>query len=219
MATNRKESEVAFLAYCEHMVNNADSHPLIIAGLEEVFFTAEMRVEGKNMHKTAFDAFQKNRKEHNEESQSYDAFEAIFVDLEAMYMVDKKKALVSFKRDAVAKQDLGLDVKYPRAYENQYLKIFSFYTMLNDNSGYCDKMARFKFDEDSVQRALNLLSEVKDVRETYLKEKGEAQTATIVKDEALAALDIWIDDFEDIAEIAFMEQPQLLEILGIVVKR
>lgn len=49
-----------------------------------------------------------------------------------------------------------------------------------------------------------------------LKEKGEAQTATELRNEVLYALQDWMSDFIAIAKIALEDKSQLLEMLGIV---
>lgn len=51
-----------------------------------------------------------------------------------------------------------------------------------------------------------------------LKEMGEAQKATGVKNEAVDALKDWMSDFISVSRIALEDSPQELEILGIVVK-
>ncbi len=51
----------------------------------------------------------------------------------------------------------------------------------------------------------------------YLNEKGEYQAATQKKYDSLEALDLWMDDFWDVASVAFMDSPQVLESLGVVI--
>ncbi|MEM0941615.1 MAG: hypothetical protein AAF600_19240 [Bacteroidota bacterium] len=45
---------------------------------------------------------------------------------------------------------------------------------------------------------------------------GEAQQFTVTRDEALDHLDEWMAEFKELAKIALEDQPQLLEVLGIL---
>ena len=56
-------------------------------------------------------------------------------------------------------------------------------------------------------------------RARYLKEKGESEAATEEKDIALATMEKWMNKFYAVAKIAMEDKPQLLEALGIIVKR
>ena len=63
-----------------------------------------------------------------------------------------------------------------------------------------------------------LIPEVEAARAAYLKEKGESQDATTIKDTAFAKLDDWMSEFYAVARIALEDNPQLLEALGLIVK-
>lgn len=47
-----------------------------------------------------------------------------------------------------------------------------------------------------------------------LREKGESQDATKLKDTAFIELDDWMSEFYVVAKIALEDNPQLLESLG-----
>ncbi len=55
-------------------------------------------------------------------------------------------------------------------------------------------------------------------RAVYLKEKGESQDATKIKDAAIAKLDDWMSEFYAVAKIGLEDNPQLLEVLGKTVR-
>jgi hypothetical protein len=47
--------------------------------------------------------------------------------------------------------------------------------------------------------------------------KGDAQLATKKRDEVLKTIDRWVSSFKKVAQVALQDDPQLLEVLGMVV--
>jgi len=56
------------------------------------------------------------------------------------------------------------------------------------------------------------------LRAIYDKESGESQESTQSKNTDLLNLKEWMEDFDIIAKIALYDNPQLLEVLGILVR-
>ena len=77
-------------------------------------------------------------------------------------------------------------------------------------------MSTFNITEEKLLAGQELVLDCEVKYNVQLKEKGEAQTATKVRDEAVDLLDKWMSDFTGIARIALEENPQYLEMLGIV---
>jgi hypothetical protein len=65
---------------------------------------------------------------------------------------------------------------------------------------------------------MQLITNVEIARSAYLREKGESQDATQLKDKAFANLDDWMSEFYAVAKIALEDSPQLLESLGKLVR-
>lgn len=94
-----------------------------------------------------------------------------------------------------------------------------FYNNLLANQEWLSAMASFGITAEMITAGLEEIKAVESYGEVILSEKGDAQNATIMRDNKLEELFEWVSDYEDIARVALMDQPQLLEKLGIVVKK
>ena len=97
----------------------------------------------------------------------------------------------------------------------QQAKMFYDHALANTEVGA--ELAAFGIDEAKLSAGQAAVQEVQALLKAQSKEKGEAQMATKARDEALETLMDWLDDFITIARIALKDNPQSLEILGIVV--
>ena len=79
-----------------------------------------------------------------------------------------------------------------------------------------EKMSAFGITQEKLEAGKSLVEQTETAKASQEKEKGEAQQATLDRDNAVDALDEWMGDFIAIARIALEEKPQLLEKLGIV---
>ena len=79
-----------------------------------------------------------------------------------------------------------------------------------------DALAEYGITKKKLSAAEQLVDQVQVKHSIQLKEKGEAQSATQLRDEALDALQEWMGKFIAVARIALEDQPQYLEMLGIV---
>jgi len=79
-----------------------------------------------------------------------------------------------------------------------------------------EALGAFNINKEKMEAGQELVLGCEVKYNLQLKEKGEAQTATKVRDEAVDQLDAWMSDFTGIARITLEENPQYLEMLGIV---
>jgi hypothetical protein len=77
-------------------------------------------------------------------------------------------------------------------------------------------LANYGLTQKKLKEAQTMVNEVEPKLSAQLKEKGEAQTVTQLRDEAFDALQDWMGDFIAISRIALEEQSQYMEMLGIV---
>ncbi len=78
-------------------------------------------------------------------------------------------------------------------------------------------MQRYDIPRAELEQALSQLQSVRALRLTSLQKKGQAQHATQQRDMAMKELQEWLSRFRAAARLALADEPQLLEVLGIVV--
>ena len=91
-----------------------------------------------------------------------------------------------------------------------------FYANALDSNDIQAGLARFGVTTENLQQTQALVNDVEKKHNIQLQEKGEAQQATKVRDEAFDTMQEWMSDFVAVARIALEDSPQYLEVLGIV---
>ena len=79
-------------------------------------------------------------------------------------------------------------------------------------------MLEFGYSFEKLTEEFEDVKNLDTLRNNYLSEKGEAQHSTQIRDHKLQELLVWKGRLVKVARLAFADQPQYLEILGIIVK-
>lgn len=218
MASKRKEREQKFVTSSGYALANAQEHEEIQQLMSDYFFGPEKLAEGAALVDSAQTALDKRHGEQQDANSAYDTYEILIDKLEDIYAVDKKKCRFCFKRDADAQARLRIDSSYPTLIDEQFNTIRTLYTGLTESETYIEKVSRVRITQDDLNARIQDIADVDAARKLWMQEDAEAQRATVEKNEILAQLDIWMDDFYDVVDLALIDQPQLKEALGIVVK-
>ena len=123
-----------------------------------------------------------------------------------------------FRKDPLTADKLAISGAMPRTYMRWLVTVKKFYTEANGDTTIQAKLLRLKVTGKELKAAKALISALATSRSKYLKEKGESESATKVKDAAFAVLDDWMMEFYEVAAIALEDKPQLSEALGKLVR-
>lgn len=214
MPTRPRFSESEILEQYRISLDNAQNQSEIASALAELGYDAETIAQGKALYNKARDAFDANKTEDDETAETYKRWFDLKENLANRYSLDRKKAKVIFRKDEVTKEKLGVTGILPKAYVNWLETVKKFYSVALSDTDIQAKLARLKITPEHLDETNQLITEVEAARSDYLREVGESQNATKVKDAALAELDDWMRDFYAVAKIALDDKPQLLEALG-----
>lgn len=215
--SNYISNEQALLNY-EIIFTNVESQPLIKEQMAEYDYDEAKITEGKNLYQTARKTYNANRREDAQTRESRKKFDTLAEEFSTLYTKHRKDTKVWYRRESQIIKQLNIFGPMPYAFAKRIEEARTFYRTLTENADLLAPLAKFKITAETIAQAKALIIEVEQARADYLREKGERQDATKVKDAAFRAIEIWISDFFSIARIALEDNPQLLEALTKTVK-
>lgn len=218
MATKPKNSDADTLEMYRVALENAVSQSEIASIMDELGYDTAKITEGKNLLSVTRSSYDFNKTEDDETSAASEAFKEKKAELFDVFKKDRKKAKVIFRKDSLTLDKLAISGEMPRIYIKWLEAAKKFYSVATTDTDIQGKLVRLAITSDTLAAAYTLISEVEAARAEYLKEKGESQDATKVKDAAFAKMDNWMSEFFAVARIGLEDKPQLLEALGIIVK-
>ena len=218
MPQKRSQSEAQVLENYRVALQNAGEQPILAAELAEYGYDSAKIDEGKTLHATCRVAFDGNKKESREATEAHDIFAAKLDALLAAYGIHRKKAKVLFRNEHNVLSLLSLANAMPEAYIKKVETMKTFYNILTADQQLMAKVATFKITAAEVTASLAALTGLETARTAYLREMGESQEATRLKDAAFKLIDDWMQEFYAVARIALSDHPQLLEALGITIR-
>lgn len=214
----RNTSEAQTLEQYRVAFENTASQTQISTTMAEFGYDAASMAIGKALYEQARQAYDSNKTETDESSEAYSIFFNKKQELATLYSAHRKKAKVIFRKDSVTADKLAITGSLPQAYIKWLETVRKFYTIALADSDIQTKLTRLKLTSDDLTAANVLIPEVEALRAAYLKEKGESQDATTLKDAAFAKIDDWMSEFYAVARIALEDSSQLLEALGLIIK-
>ena len=193
------------------------ANPEIQEAVAEFGFEPETMQEGKTLLEEASEMLNQHKLKYGEQYEATaEINEAVEIAHKA-YMKELTIARIALKNDTKADAALMLSGSRKQSFSGWLPMVRQYYDNLLTNPDWIEKMKRFKYDREKIEKDKALVNAVLDLEVKQNQKKGEAQSFTKSRDEKLDALYEWISDFKDIAQVALDDQPQLLEKLGFVV--
>ena len=198
----------------QNSLNDADiKDALALFGYDETRLN-----DGQSLYTTAVDKVQKQKKEYGEQYAATDALNSSMESANLEYMRHVKIARIAFKDNRAVFQALGLNGDRKRSVSGWLSQVKQFYANAQADTAVQEGLNRFGITLEKLQAASQLVNQVETAYAVQNKEMGEAQQATLDRDNALDSLDEWLSDFFAIARIALEDRPQLLEKIGLLVR-
>jgi len=129
------------------------------------------------------------------------------------YKVTLKIARIALSSDYDAHVALEMNGKRKEAFAGWYQQAMKFYDGITDR--HLGKLAKFGFTRDKIEHEKALVEATLSASIQQAKEIGVAQASTKKRDAVLERTAEWLHTYYQIARIAFEDQPQLVEVLGL----
>ena len=204
------------LLRAEVAISNSRTHEEVKKQLAGLGYTEERLDEGYNLYDNAAKMQEIKVKEYAEKLDATGQLDTAKMDAHKVYMTHVKIARVAFSDNVKFSETLILLPRRKLSYTGWLEQSEMFYSQALSNDEIIAGMAKYGITKNKLKQGEALVNNVRNKLKTQLTEKAEAQEATQNRDKAFDAMEDWLSDFISIARIALEENPQYLEMLGIV---
>jgi len=133
------------------------------------------------------------------------------------YIKTLKIARIAFDADGRADTALKLSGPRKQSVDGWLDQASTFYANLAADQTLGDGLRLYGYTAAKLNAEAVLVERVRQTLQIQAREAGEARKATSDRDQKLAELRAWVKKFRTVVKVAFSEDPQELEKLGIVV--
>ncbi len=187
-----------------------------ILGLVTPFGYDEARlIAAKTARDNAEMLHQKQKTEYGEQHAATGILEQGQAQANKEYMRCVKLGRVGLKDNTGALLKLGLVGRRKEDIAGWLIQVKQFYSNALADPAIIADLAKVGVLQERLEAGQQLYEAVEAAKLTQEKERGDAQQATLDRNNAVAAVAEWKADFTVIARVALEDKPQLLEKLGI----
>ena len=204
------------LLFAQNAITNALNNEPIKASLAEFGYDEPRLKTGMALYEKVAELQDNHTKEYGEQYAATDALNLAKAGANKLYIDYVKVARIALKGNRSADESLQLTGPRKESLSGWMKQAKAFYANALSSDTILAALANFGITREKLKAGQEWVIKVEDSYNKQLKEKGEAQAATKLRDEAFDNLQEWIADFTSIARIALAEKPQYLEALGII---
>ncbi len=215
---NSRHNLAQFLLDAKNLIAGASESPELATVLSAYGYDAERLSQGKKLLSEADALSAKKADELGGRLEATQDFGKTWDGANSSYMKTLKVARLAFGDDAKAVAALKLYGARKETVAGWLEQAGIFYANLEAEPRLAAALSRFGYCAEKLKAEASLVEAVAKSTQVKVKENGAAQAATVARDKKVRELDTWVGELRAIARIAFYEQPQELEKLGIMVR-
>ena len=197
------------------LINNSRQHPGIKQALVDFGYPIKNLEKGQ-ARLEHFLLLQRAKRQNY--GAKLNATEAVVTELQQIkntYDEHLTLARLAFKQNRGLQETLGLTDAYPPRRAALVEQIANFYEQLLPQH---KAVARYGLTRAEIEQAQASVAAFVQSQQQQMQRKGEAQAATQARNQALKNLQQWVRGYRAIVRVALADDPQLLEVLGLLVR-
>ncbi|MGB3588438.1 MAG: hypothetical protein WBA23_17970 [Tunicatimonas sp.] len=209
----KKQSINNHLKGAQAMIRNAKGNPAILQKLTEWGYSAQKIDEAATLLANTQLAQQSKKQDYSTKKDVDRQWRTDWTAFQQQYREHRAVAKTLYRNDAATLERLRLNRSVPNRITDILDQAEDFYQVIAGNKD----MAKLGIKADELTQAKAMVDTLVSLRERRLQCKGAAESTTQKRNEALAELRVWQQEFSRVAKMALKDDPQLLEVLGIIV--
>lgn len=215
MATPSIEQQ---LSEAEVFIGNGLAVPEIQQVFDSARHGADHFEEGQKLFDSARQLHQAQHAEYGDQYMATEALNRLREEADRRYRLHLELARLAFRGDVGAQKALHLSGGRKRSFPRWLEQTTLFYNNLLADAALMAEMERFGVGADELEAARREVDGVAQANQDQEREIGEAQKATLRRDEALDALAEWMSTSRALARILLADDPQQLEKMGLLAR-
>ena len=122
------------------------------------------------------------------------------------------------RNDSDLQNRLKIYTPISRRIEEWITQTIAFNNLVLNETSFLKSISKYRITKQLLNKQNQDLESLRPMRNNAIAEKGQAQEATRLRNEKMEELEDYCYELKTIATIALKDQPQLLEMLGILVR-
>lgn len=182
-------------------------------GIAKIGYDKKRVLEGKAYYKNVEMLNEVQQKEYGESYDATDSLRVAKTEARQLYMNHLETARFVLKDERGYRRSLLLSGERKRSLFGWLEQARVFYANVGPVK---DRLARCNLSEEELQQGEAMIDAVYQAHTTRRKEFSEAKQATQNRDRALDEMNDWTRKFIHVAKMAFENDPEALELMGLV---
>ncbi|WPP49915.1 hypothetical protein [Catalinimonas niigatensis] len=210
----KKYTISAEMAMAQIAIENSLQHTRIQKKLAAYNYDRKKVLEGKSLLQEVQMLQSVKQDKYGKQFETADALKSQTQEVKSLYRKHVRSARLAFEKQRGIMEQLQLSGRRKGDVMGLLEQIYAFYSKIEM---FTEEMGKYNVGGEELTQAKAMVEAIYAIRQQQMQSKGDAQDATQKRDEKRRALQAWVAQFKRVARVALHDEPQLLEVLGIMV--